>query len=116
MSDPPAFRPIGEVAAIVGVAPHVLRFWEEKFPEIAPVKRAGGRRYYRADDVRLLTALHGLLHGEGMTIRGVRQRIDARGVAALVPEPAADWRAAVDAIRADLAAALDRYRGITPPV
>nr|WP_277979680.1 MerR family transcriptional regulator [Sphingomonas phyllosphaerae] len=68
-----AFRTIGEVAAATGVAPHVLRYWEERFPQLRPVTRAGNRRYYRPADVVLIERIAALLGGEGYTIRGVQQ-------------------------------------------
>jgi DNA-binding transcriptional MerR regulator len=68
-----AFKTISEVADHLNLPSHVLRFWETKFPQIAPMKRGGGRRYYRPDDVELLTRIRDLLHGEGYTIRGVQQ-------------------------------------------
>ena len=70
---PEAFRTISEAAGEVGVAQHVLRFWETKFPFIRPMRRAGGRRLYRPADIAMLVRVKGLLHGEGLTIRGVRQ-------------------------------------------
>ena len=61
---------IGEVAKLAGVKPHVLRFWETRFQQIKPLKRGGGRRYYRPDDVDLLRGIRHLLYSEGYTIRG----------------------------------------------
>lgn len=72
---PHAFRSIGEVARMVGVAPHVLRYWETQFPALAPVKRPDGRRYYRPDDVMLAGGVCEALREEGLTIRGVRRLI-----------------------------------------
>lgn len=80
---PEAFRTISEVAAWLETPPHVLRFWESRFPEIAPVKRAGGRRYYRPDDMRLLGGIKHLLHTEGHTIKSVQERLKAEGPAAI---------------------------------
>jgi DNA-binding transcriptional MerR regulator len=71
---PDAFRTISEVAEELETPAHVLRFWESRFPQIKPVKRAGGRRYYRPADVALLAGIRQLLHTEGMTIRGVQPR------------------------------------------
>ncbi len=68
-----AFRTISEVASELGVQQHVLRFWESKFSQIKPLKRGGGRRYYRPEDVQLLQRIHNLLYGEGYTIRGVQK-------------------------------------------
>lgn len=70
-----AFRSIGEVAKLVGVAPHVLRYWETQFSLLKPVKRRDGRRYYRPDDVRLAAGLCEVLREEGLTIRGARKML-----------------------------------------
>ena len=67
-----AYRTISEVADGIGVATHVLRLWETKFTQIQPVKRQGGRRYYRPEDVQLIERIHDLLHGQGYTIKGVQ--------------------------------------------
>ena len=75
-----AFRTISEVAEVLETPAHVLRFWESRFPQIRPVKRAGGRRYYRPADVALLTGIKHLLHDEGMTIRGVQKVLREQGV------------------------------------
>ena len=76
---PDAFRTISEVADDLRVPQHVLRFWESRFPQIKPMKRAGGRRYYRADDVDLLRGIRQLLYGEGYTIRGVQRILKDSG-------------------------------------
>ncbi len=77
---PEAFRTISEVAEALETPAHVLRFWESRFPQIRPVKRAGGRRYYRPSDVALLTGIKRLLHEEGLTIRGVQKILREQGV------------------------------------
>jgi DNA-binding transcriptional MerR regulator len=77
---PDAFRTISEVADHLDTPAHVLRFWESRFPQIRPVKRAGGRRYYRPSDVALLQGIRRLLHDEGMTIRGVQKVLREQGV------------------------------------
>lgn len=77
---PDAFRTISEVSEVLETPAHVLRFWESRFPQIRPVKRAGGRRYYRPADVALLTGIKRLLHDEGMTIRGVQKILREQGV------------------------------------
>ena len=77
---PDAFRTISEVAEYLETPAHVLRFWESRFPQIKPVKRAGGRRYYRPADVALLAGIRKLLHDEGMTIRGVQKILRDQGV------------------------------------
>lgn len=76
---PDAFRTISEVADELDVPQHVLRFWESRFPQIRPMKRAGGRRYYRPDDVDLLRGIRHLLYGEGYTIRGVQRILREEG-------------------------------------
>jgi DNA-binding transcriptional MerR regulator len=77
---PDAFRTISEVADELDVPQHVLRFWESRFREIKPMKRGGGRRYYRPDDVDLLRGIRHLLYGEGYTIRGVQRLLREQGV------------------------------------
>jgi DNA-binding transcriptional MerR regulator len=76
---PDAFRTISEVADELDVPQHVLRFWESRFPQIRPMKRAGGRRYYRPEDVDLLRGIRHLLYGEGYTIRGVQRILREQG-------------------------------------
>lgn len=78
---PDAFRTIGEVAKMLGIRQHVLRYWEDQFPMLRPVKRSGGRRYYRPEDVSLVQRINQLVHGEGYTLRGARQAIEADGKA-----------------------------------
>jgi DNA-binding transcriptional MerR regulator len=77
---PDAFRTISEVADELDVPQHVLRFWESRFREIRPMKRGGGRRYYRPDDVDLLRGIRHLLYGEGYTIRGVQRLLREQGL------------------------------------
>jgi DNA-binding transcriptional MerR regulator len=76
---PDAFRTISEVADEIDVPQHVLRFWESRFTQIKPMKRGGGRRYYRPDDVDLLRGVRHLLYGEGYTIRGVQRILRDEG-------------------------------------
>lgn len=76
-----AFRTISEVADWLGVQAHVLRFWESRFTQVKPVKRAGGRRYYRPNDMRLLGGIKKLLHEDGTTIKGVQRILREQGVA-----------------------------------
>jgi DNA-binding transcriptional MerR regulator len=78
---PDAFRTISEVAEEINVPQHVLRFWESRFAQIKPMKRGGGRRYYRPDDVDLLRGVRHLLYGEGYTIRGVQRILRDEGIA-----------------------------------
>ena len=75
---PDAFRTIGEVSEALAVPQHVLRFWETKFTQIKPLKRGGGRRYYRPEDVALLRHIRHLLHAEGYTVRGVQKLLRER--------------------------------------
>jgi DNA-binding transcriptional MerR regulator len=75
-----AFRTIGEVADELQIPKHVLRFWEGRFPQIRPMKRGGGRRYYRPEDMELLRGIRTLLHAEGYTIRGVQKILREHGV------------------------------------
>jgi DNA-binding transcriptional MerR regulator len=108
---PDAFRTISEVATDLDVPQHVLRFWESRFAQIKPVKRAGGRRFYRPDDVDLLRGIRALLYVDGLTIRGVQKILKERGVrhvaqigrgqapapyAAPAPAPAIDAEAAAE--------------------
>ncbi len=78
---PDAFRTISEVADWLGVQAHVLRFWESKFAPVKPVKRAGGRRYYRPADMLLLGGIKKLLHDDGLTIKGVQKMLREQGIA-----------------------------------
>jgi len=77
---PDAFRTISEVADDLDIPQHVLRFWETRFAQIKPMKRSGGRRYYRPDDVDLLKGIRRLLYGEGYTIRGVQRILKEHGI------------------------------------
>ena len=112
-----AFRTISEAAEEIGVPAHVLRFWETRFAQLQPLKRAGGRRFYRPADMDLLRWIKGLLQDQGMTIRGAQQVLAAKTPhaaapappvpgAAASPLPAGIDRAALMAIRNRLAAAL----------
>ena len=114
---PGAFRTISEVAAELDLPAHVLSFWEGRFPQIRPLKRGGGRRYYRPGDVELLRAIRRLLYGEGYTIRGVQRLLREQGPRGLVagaapppaPEDAEEGEEAAPAPPSDrLRAALDR--------
>lgn len=79
-----AFRTISEVGEILDVPAHVLRFWESKFTQIKPIKRGGGRRYYRPDDVKLIRSIQHLLHEQGMTIKGAQKLLREQGLKATV--------------------------------
>jgi len=111
-----AFRTIGEVSADLGVPQHILRYWETRFPQLRPLTRAGNRRYYRPEDVRLVRRIHDALNRDGFTIRGVQRLLSGKGD----PEPQpqtqlppqaqprqSDLLATLRAIRDDLKAALD---------
>jgi DNA-binding transcriptional MerR regulator len=115
---PDAFRTIGELAGELGVAQHILRYWETKFPQLRPLQRAGNRRYYRPADVALAKRIHRLLGQEGYTVRGVQKLLAEKGApadalpeAATIPAPALQHRgvtgAQLAAIRDRLRAALD---------
>jgi DNA-binding transcriptional MerR regulator len=80
VKSPEAFRTISEVAEMLDVPQHVLRFWESRFAHIKPVKRAGGRRFYRPEDVDLLRGIRALLYHEGYTIKGVQKVLREKGV------------------------------------
>lgn len=82
-----AFRTISEVADLLETPAHVLRFWESRFPQVRPVKRAGGRRYYRPADVALLAGIRKLLHDDGLAIRGVQKMLRDHGVKAVSAPP-----------------------------
>lgn len=113
-----AFRTIGEVATALALRPHVLRYWEEQFPMLRPVKRSGGRRYYRPEDIELVRAIDRLVHREGYTLKGARKFLEspeqkpapeAAAEPAVVPaaELRPDLLKRLRGIRAALARALD---------
>lgn len=81
---PDAFRTISEAAEELGVPAHVLRFWESKFSQISPLKRAGGRRFYRPQDIALLRGVKRLLYDDGYTIKGAKKYIKDNGIAVIV--------------------------------
>ena len=123
-----AFRTTSEVAAELELPPHVLRFWESKFPQVKPLKRSGGRRYYRPEDVALLRRIRRALYQEGYTIRGVQKllRDNAAGSGDAAPpadepepstaEPPArpGLKAALEAVRRELIA-IQKLLGSEPP-
>ena len=92
---PSAFRTISEVADELRVPQHVLRFWEGRFPQVKPLKRGGGRRYYRPEDIALLRRIHTLLYVQGYTIKGVQRLLREGGghLADDIPPPAPDEKA-----------------------
>ena len=107
-----AFRTISEVSAALDVRPHVLRFWETKFASLRPLKRSGGRRYYRPDDIAVLTRIRDLLYKDGFTIKGAQRFLKSKE--ALAPTDVVHDVAAGDdapelaAIQALLESARDR--------
>ena len=110
-----AFRTIGEMADALGVRTHILRYWEEQFPMLKPLTRAGGRRLYRPEDVALLHVIHRLIYSEGYTVKGARRFLtegEARAAPATAHMPAPQQqgsgfdRRALQAVRDRLAAAL----------
>ena len=122
---PGAFKTIGELSQELGVAQHILRYWETKFPQLKPLQRAGNRRYYRAADVDLARRIHRLLSEEGYTVRGVQKLLrdrmgasDAPPMETSAPTPAQPVRSSAQpsggvdvsrlvALRDRLAGALD---------
>ena len=80
--DPGALKTIGELSEDLGVAQHILRYWETKFPQLRPMQRAGNRRYYRPADVELAHRIHRLLNQEGYTVRGVQKLLREKGAQA----------------------------------
>jgi DNA-binding transcriptional MerR regulator len=116
--DAGALRTIGEVAAGFDIRQHVLRYWEQQFPMLRPLKRSGGRRYYRPADVALVATIDRLINREGYTLKGARQAIEKGGppegetgapvplVPAAITPPARDVLPELRAIRQRLAAAL----------
>lgn len=110
---PDALRTIGEVAQALGIRQHVLRYWEEQFPALQPIKRSGGRRYYRPQDVALIVEIDRLVHGEGYTLRGASKAMAGqaapKGALPLAEPESADGgniRGALVEIRRKLAEAL----------
>jgi DNA-binding transcriptional MerR regulator len=112
-----ALRTIGEVSKALGIRQHVLRYWEEQFPTLKPLKRSGGRRYYRPEDVSVVEAIDRLVHREGYTLKGARKALSGKtaeaqpvqAVTAAVAAPVAASEAVLHrltAIRNELAAAL----------
>ena len=87
IKSPEAFRTISEVSKDLSLPQHVLRFWETKFVQIKPIKRGGGRRYYRPEDIELLKGIKYLLYNDGYTIRGVQKVIKENGAKRLISKP-----------------------------
>jgi DNA-binding transcriptional MerR regulator len=110
---------IGEVSELCGVKPHVLRYWEQEFTQLKPVKRRGNRRYYQHHEVLLIRRIRELLYEQGFTISGARNRLDGRGGPAEVDEAApaapAAPRIEPEALRAELHAILALLQHGAPP-
>ncbi len=114
---PEAYRTIREVADSLDLPQHVLRFWETRFPQIRPLKRAGGRRYYRPDDIERLRLIKRLLYDEGYTIKGVQKLFKEQGVQALsiaVPAPADSSREAPNVAEPHAELAKESWRARNP--
>lgn len=105
-----ALRTIGEVSDALGIKPHVLRYWEQQFPQLKPLKRSGGRRYYRADDIAVVEAIDRLVNREGYTLKGAKAALQTHvggGDAGSVAAPDyAQILPQLKAIRSRLAAAI----------
>lgn len=117
---PSAFRTISEVADDLHIPQHVLRFWETKFTQVKPLKRGGGRRYYRPDDIDLLRRIADLLYTQGYTIKGVQRLLREGGgkLAEDIPPPSAAEQAAAAAERGESQEAhapMLPMPGLTPP-
>lgn len=87
-----ALRTIGEIASALGIKQHVLRYWEQQFPMLRPLKRSGGRRYYRPEDIALIQTIDRLVNAEGYTLKGARQAVKAgspQDTAPVAAKPAA---------------------------
>jgi DNA-binding transcriptional MerR regulator len=88
--DEGALRTIGEVAKALGIRQHVLRYWEEQFPMLKPLKRSGGRRYYRAEDVAMVESIDRLVHREGYTLKGAKNALQGARKPGAVAAPVAE--------------------------
>jgi DNA-binding transcriptional MerR regulator len=108
---PGAFKTIGELSQELGVAQHILRYWETKFPQLKPLQRAGNRRYYRPADVQLARKIHRLLSQDGYTVRGVQKLLRDKMAGDLLeaPPPAAAAPASED-MRDSRPAGVDVFR------
>lgn len=107
VKSPTAFRTISEVTTELEIPQHVLRFWETKFTQVKPMKRGGGRRYYRPGDIELIRAIRNLLYQDGYTIRGVQRLLRENGVKSLLPNGTVEVQSApvVDASAGQASAA-----------
>ncbi len=116
MKSPSAFRTISEVATDLSVPQHVLRFWESKFQQIRPLKRGGGRRYYRPEDVQLISSIKDLLYSQGFTIRGVQKLLKENGrfpsARSMVPDPQVP--ASITSVQTSASAPQPAQRSLSP--
>lgn len=114
---PDAFRTISEVADWLGIQAHVLRFWESKFSPVKPVKRAGGRRYYRPADMLLLGGIKKLLHDDGMTIKGVQKMLREQGIAHVsgLSQSIDESAISIEVEAEDISATVLQFQGKTAP-
>jgi DNA-binding transcriptional MerR regulator len=112
--EPGAFLTIGELSQELGVAQHILRYWETRFPQLKPMQRAGNRRYYRPADVDLARRINRLLNEEGYTVRGVQKLLRDRAypdeLPSEIPPPLPDAVAAAEVERSDREGGLDVFR------
>lgn len=117
MKSPTAFRTISEVANDLDVPQHVLRFWESKFQQIKPLKRGGGRRYYRPEDVQVISVIKDLLYNQGFTIRGVQKLLKENGhLSSAAPRPVATdsrMQSPLPLLRAPAVQMRDETRGLS---
>jgi DNA-binding transcriptional MerR regulator len=115
MKAPGAFRTISEVATDLSVPQHVLRFWESKFQQIRPLKRGGGRRYYRPEDVQLLNSIKDLLYNQGFTIRGVQKLLREGGRSPLARSASIETHlpSSVSSLHTPMAPAQQQPRGLS---
>ena len=108
--DPDALKTIGELSEELGVAQHILRYWETRFPQLRPMQRAGNRRYYRAADVELARRIHRLLTEEGYTVRGVQKLLRDKSAQAVEVATAAVHASRPPAVEPELGGGVDVFR------
>ena len=101
---------IGEVSELCGVKPHVLRYWEQEFNQLKPVKRRGNRRYYQHHEVLLVRRIRELLYNQGFTISGARNRLDEGGVVEVHPADKADGQKSTVSLRGEIQSIIDLLR------
>ena len=101
---------IGEVSELCGVKPHVLRYWEQEFNQLKPVKRRGNRRYYQHHEVLLVRRIRELLYNQGFTISGARNRLDEGGAMLVAPPEKAEMQKAAGGLREELQSIIEMLR------